>query len=120
MASYDLEKRLISFAVLVIRLSASTHKEYALDHLTKQLIRSATAAALNYGEAQGAESSRDFIHKMRLVLKELKESRVNLSIQLQANLLDSEEKAKQALSECEQLIAIFAKSISTANKKIGN
>jgi four helix bundle protein len=83
----------------------------------KQLIRSTTGAALNYGEAQGAESERDFIHKIGIVLKELKESRVNLKIQLKAGLIKDIEKALSALAESEELVAIFAKSLRTARTK---
>jgi four helix bundle protein len=60
---------------------------YASQHMSKQLIRSATSAALNYGEAQSAESSRDFLHKMKISLKELRESLVNLKIQKGAALI---------------------------------
>lgn len=114
---FDLEDRLISFAVLCIKLFNKLEYNYAIDHLSKQLIRSATSADLNYGEVQGAESGRDFVHKMSIVLKELKESRINLRIQLGAELLKDIEKAEMSLKECEELIAIFAKSIQTAKSK---
>lgn len=92
---FDLEDRLIGFAIICIKLFAKIEYNYALDHLSKQLIRSATGAALNYGEVQGAESAKDFIHKMGVVLKELKESRVNLKIQIGADLLGEIEKAEK-------------------------
>ncbi|SRR5690554_2490432 len=114
---FDLEDRLIDFAVLCIKLFTKIEYNYALDHLSKQLIRSATGAALNYGEVQGAESAKDFIHKMGIVLKELKESRVNLKIQNGANLLKDIDSAEKSLKECEELIAIFSKSIQTARAK---
>lgn len=114
---FDLEDRLINFAITCIKLFQKVERTYALDHMSKQLIRSATGAALNYGEVQGAESSRDFIHKMGIVLKELKESRVNLKIQIGAELLKEIERAEIALKECEELVAIFAKSIQTAKSK---
>jgi four helix bundle protein len=114
---FDLEERLIDFAVQCIRLFLKIEKSYALDHLSKQLIRSSTGAALNYGEVQGAESNRDFIHKMGIVLKELKESRVNLKIQIRAELLKEIDAALLALKECEELVAIFGKSIKTAKTK---
>lgn len=69
---------------------------------------------MNYGEVQGAESGKDFIHKMRLVLKELKECRVNLKIQIKSDLMADTNNANVVLKECEELIAIFAKSIQTA------
>lgn len=114
---FDLEDRLIGFAVLCIKLFKKIEYNYALDHLSKQLIRSSTGAALNYGEVQGAETAKDFIHKMGIVLKELKESRVNLKIQLGAELLKDLDNAEISLKECEEVIAIFAKSVQTAKSK---
>ncbi|MFT5892293.1 MAG: four helix bundle protein [Dokdonia sp.] len=84
---YDLEERLIQFAVSVILMCNKLDGSYASQHMSKQLIRSATSAALNYGEAQSAESSRDFLHKMKISLKELRESLVNLKIQKGAALI---------------------------------
>lgn len=78
---YDLEERLIQFSVDIIIVCGKIDGDFASQHLCKQLIRSATSSALNYGEAQSAESSRDFLHKMKLCLKELRESLVNLKIQ---------------------------------------
>lgn len=114
---FDLEERLIAFSILCIKLFTKVDYNYALDHLSKQLIRSSTSSALNYGEVQGAESGKDFVHKMGLVLKELKESIVNLKIQMGADLLKDIESAEKSLQECEELIAIFAKSIQTAKSK---
>lgn len=114
--TFDLEDRLIGFAILCIKIFNKVEYNYALDHLSKQLIRSATGAALNYGEVQGAESSKDFIHKMGIVLKELKESRVNLKIQIGADILKDIDKTEKSLKECEELVAFFAKSIHTARK----
>ena len=86
-SKYDLQSRLVKFSALIILNVNSLKKNYASDHLAKQLIRSATSAALNYGEAQGAESKKDFIHKMRVCLKELRESQVNLQILEEAGLI---------------------------------
>ena len=77
---YDLEERLVSFAVRIIDVAESLPKTRAGNHLAGQLIRSGTSPAFNYGEAQAAESKDDFIHKMKVVLKELKETRVCLTI----------------------------------------
>lgn len=71
MKPLELEERLISFSVLILKLSDNLPSTFAATHLGKQLIRSATSSALNYGEAQAAESRADFIHKMKIVLKEL-------------------------------------------------
>ena len=78
--AYDLEERLVSFAVLILDISEKLPKSGGARVLAKQLVRSGTAPALNYGEAQSAESSRDFLHKMRVCLKELRETQIALKI----------------------------------------
>lgn len=71
---YDLEERLIVFAAQVIDVSDALPKTFAGSHLGNQLLRSGTSPALHYGEAQAAESPNDFIHKMKVCLKELRET----------------------------------------------
>ena len=115
--NYDLEDRLIQFAVDIITVCGKLEGNYASLHLSKQLIRSTTSAALNYGEAQSAESSRDFIHKMKLCLKELRESIVNLKIQRGAVLIGDTARLNRLLEENNQLIAIFVASIRTSKNK---
>ena len=115
--NYDLEDRLIQFAVDIIIVCGKLEGNYASQHLSKQLIRSATSAALNYGEAQSAESSRDFLHKMKLCLKELRESIVNLKIQRGAVLIGDTARLNRLLEENNQLIAIFVASIKTSKNK---
>jgi four helix bundle protein len=114
---YDLEERLIRFAVNVILMCNKLDGSYASQHMSKQLIRSATSAALNYGEAQSAESSRDFLHKMKISLKELRESLVNLKIQKGAALIKDIEKVEELLKENNELISIFVVSIRTSQNK---
>lgn len=114
---YDIEDRLINFSVEVIFTCDEFTGSFASQHLSKQLIRSVTSAALNYGEAQSAQSSKDFLHKMRLSLKELRESLVNLKIQKRAQLIKSVEKVDNLLEENNQLIAIFVSSIKTSQLK---
>lgn len=114
---YDLEERLIQFAIDVILACGKLDGNFASLHLSKQLIRSTTAVALNYGEAQSAESSRDFLHKMRICLKELRESLVNLKIQKGANLIKDIEKLDYLLKENNELIAIFVTSIRTSQNR---
>jgi len=116
---YDLEERLIQFAVDVILLCGKIEGNFASQHLSKQLIRSATSSALNYGEAQSAESKRDFLHKMKICLKELRESLVNLKIQKGANLTSDLIMLDKIKKENNELIAIFVSSIRTSqnNKK---
>ena len=113
---YDLEERLIEFAVLVTEIVEALPETRVGAHLANQLLRSGTSPALNYGEAQGAESANDFIHKMGVCLKELKESRVCLKIILRKKWQAVTEKADAGLKEVEELVAIFSKSIQTARK----
>ena len=117
MKKYDLEERLIQFSANVIIGVTTLKKSFASEHLTKQLIRSSTSSALNYGEAQAAESKRDFVHKMKICLKELRESQINLKILEQANLIIDDEKIKPITQECKELVAIFTSSIKTTKVK---
>lgn len=112
----ELEERLINFAVLIIEVVGSMPETKAANHLSGQLLRSGTSPALNYGEAQSGESRRDFIHKIKIVLKELRESYICLQIINRTKLYKSEEKIKQSLNEYNELISIFVKSIETAQK----
>ncbi len=80
MNKYDLEERLICFSVLIIEIVNEMPNSKAGNHLSGQLVRSGTSASLNYGEAQSAESKKDFIHKMKVILKELRETYVCLKI----------------------------------------
>jgi four helix bundle protein len=94
--------------------AGALEKNFATEHLTKQLIRSVTSAALNYGEAQSAESKRDFVHKMKICLKELRESQVNLQILEEAELVNDLDKFNLIMKECSELVAIFTTSIKTS------
>ncbi len=113
----QLEERLIKFAVDIILLCKTMDKTFASEHLAKQLIRSSTSVALNYGEARSGESSRDFLHKMKISLKELRESYVNLKIQKGASLIRDTVELDRLLDENNQLISIFVSSIKTASAK---
>jgi len=117
-SKYDLQKRLVRFSASIIINLKSLKKEFASEHLAKQLIRSSTSSALNYGEAQSAESKRDFVHKMKICLKELRESQVNLEIMKEANLIEDRENFKLVSRECSELVAIFTTSIKTTQSKM--
>lgn len=119
---YDLEDRLIDFGVLMIELSESMNrKRFAGRHLSGQLVRSGTSPCLNYGEAQAAESRKDFIHKLKVVLKELRETRRCLRLSSRAGLFRNGTFVKPGIDESTELIAIFVKSIQTAQKGgVGN
>ena len=112
---YDLEDRLVKFACLCLGVCDLLPNTKTGQNLEYQLSKSCTAPALIYGEAQAAESPADFIHKMKLVLKKIRETRVNLRIILEKPLL-TDEKVHLALKECNELMAIFLKSIETAKK----
>lgn len=110
---YDLEQRLIEFAVRIIDTAESLPKSFICKHLSGQLVRSGTSPALNYAEAQAAESKADFIHKMKICLKELRETMVNLQI-IKLKRYFKEDRLDPLLKENNELISIFVKSISTA------
>jgi len=113
---FDLQDRLIKFAVRVIGIVESLPDSKAGKHVASQLVRAGTAPAPNYGEAQSAESRRDFIHKMKVALKELRETLVWLQIIEQKPLCDPK-RMNEIIAECDELIAIFVKSITTARSK---
>jgi four helix bundle protein len=113
---YDLEERLIDFAVMIINLTQKLPGSPIGKHLAGQLNRSGTAPALVYGEAQAAKSTADFIHKMKICLKELRESQINLKIMKKTALLP-ESDTLQVLDECSQLVAIFTTSVKTTERK---
>ena len=114
---YDLEERLIVFAGSVIDVVEKLPNSVAAKHLSGQLVRSGTAPALNYAEAVAAESKADFVHKMSIALKEIRETRVNIKILLQRKY-DVQTELKSLLEECEQLLFIFSKSVKTAKSNM--
>ena len=115
--TFDLEDRLIDFAVRIIRIAESLPKSRIGSHIAGQLVRSGTSPAPNYGEAQSAESPADFVHKMKLCLKELRETRVWLLMIVRAKIIKPASKLESLIDENNQLISIFVKSIQTARKK---
>lgn len=113
---YDLEDRLIEFAVLIIKIAENLKNSRAGNHIAGQIVRSGTSPSLNYGEAQSAESLSDFIHKFKILLKELRETRVALKIIKRVPLINDIELVDKGITECNELISIFVKSIDTAKK----
>jgi four helix bundle protein len=112
---YDLEERLIPFAVMVIKLAEKMPRSMAGNHLAAQLTRSGTFPTLQYGEAQSAESRADFIHKLKIALKELRETNCCLKIINHLQWFE-DESSNPSLKECNELIAIIAKSIAIAQQ----
>jgi four helix bundle protein len=115
---YDLEERLINYSVLITEIVESIPGTRAGNHFAGQLIRSGTSPALNYAEAQSGESRKDFIHKLKIVLKELRETIVCLKIISRMKLLESNEDIHSLIGESNELISIFVKSIETAQKNM--
>ena len=120
MNSKELEDRLIKFAVLIIDIAENMKKSKSGNHIAGQMIRSGTSPVLNYGEAQDAESRKDFIHKIKIVLKELRETLVALKITKLAKLYDDIDKLNSAIQENYELVSIFVKTVKTTrqNNKI--
>jgi len=113
----ELENRLISLSVNIEKLCKGLSKGFMSEHLTRQIIRSSTSAALNYGEAQAAESRNDFIHKISVVLKELRETQICLNILSGSITEGQQQKMDVCQKECNELVAIFHKTVVTAKSK---
>ena len=113
---YDLEDRLVDYSCRMIDVVEALPNSRAGNYIAGQLIKSCISPTFNYGEVQAAESRNDFIHKLGIVLKELKECRSALKIIRKKRLIVPESKLDGIYKETEELIAIIAKSIETANK----
>lgn len=113
---FDLEDRLVDFACRMIDVVEALPKTRAGNYIASQLIKSCHSPAFNYGETQAAESRDDFIHKLGVVLKELKECRTALKIIIKKQLVKPVKKLDNIYKETEELIAIIGKSIATAIK----
>ena len=111
---YDLEERLIDFAVRIIKLSEALPSTRTGNHIRGQLLRSGTSPAPNYAEAQSAESRSDFVHKIKIALKELRETKVWLRMIGKAGLLVSSSELPPLIQENDELISILVASAKTA------
>ena len=100
----DIEERLIGFAVRIINLTERLPKTHAGGHVSGQILQSGTSPSAHYAEARGAESTNDFIHKLKLCLKELNESRVWLKIITRSGMQPAE-KMTDIISECDELVS---------------
>ena len=114
-ATFDLEERLLGFSARIIRLVDALPNTRAANHVAGQVLRSGTSPLGNHGEAEAAESRKDFIHKLGVCLKELKETRRWLRL-LQLTGLTPKARMGDILDETEELIRIFSASIRTAEK----
>jgi four helix bundle protein len=115
-SKYDLEARLLDYSTRVIRFVEKLPSTRAGNHIASQLLRSGTSPLPNHGEAQAAESRNDFLHKMKISLKELRESHRWLLLIQKAPLLKPS-LVQPLIDETDQLIRIFFSSIQTAQRK---
>ncbi len=114
---YDLEERLLEFAVRIIRLTESMKRTPAGIYVADQLLRSGTSPYGHHGEAEGAESRDDFIHKLKVCYKELREARRWLRLVQRTPLVEKPELLEPLRGEAEELVRIFSASIRTAAAK---
>ena len=112
----DIQERLIDFAVSIIQLTTKLPKSSAGKHIAGQILRSGTSPAPNYAEARSAESSNDFIHKLKIALKELNETTVWLQIITRSKILPIEE-CIDLQKECDELCRIIGASVKTSQKR---
>ena len=118
---WDLEERLLEFSVRVIRVADAMPGTRAGLHLADQLMRAGTSPYGHHGEAEGAESRDDFLHKLRVCYKELREARRWLRLIQRAELIAKPALLDGLITEGDELVRIFAASIRTAeNPLIGN
>jgi len=113
---YDLQDRFVDYAVRIIKLSEALPETKAGKHVSSQILRSGTSPAPNYGEAQSAESKADFVHKLKIALKELRETEIWLKIIRKALMIEPASQLVPLLQETDELIAILFTSIETAKK----
>ena len=117
---YDLEERLLEFSVRIIRVTESMKKSRAANHIADQLLRSGTSPFGQHGEAEGAESRDDFIHKLKVCYKELRESRRWLRLLHRAAFIARPDLLTPLITEAEELVKIFSSSIRTAQRNRGD
>ena len=115
--SYDLEERLLEYSVRIIKIVEQLPKTRVGNHVAGQLLKSGTSPYPNHGEAHVAESPKDFIHKLRISLKEFRETKRWLKLIQRVPLIKNTELLDDILQETEELIKIFVTSIKTAEKK---
>ena len=114
--TYDLEERLLEFSVRIIKIVELLPNTKACNHVAGQLLRSGTSPYPNHGEAQAAESPKDFVHKLSISLKELRETHRWLKLIQRVPLIKKPALLDGILEETEELIKIFVTSIKTAKK----
>ncbi len=115
MSIFHLSFDIFHFAVRIVKLSSCLPKTPAGKHIAGQILRSGTSPAPNYGEARGAESHADFVHKVRIVLKELNETSIWLRVIERSHIIKPE-LLTDIIRENNELCRIFTASLATARK----
>jgi len=119
MKTFDLDDRMIDFSVRVIRFTENLPKSNSGLYFSDQIMRSVSSVVLNYSEAQSAESRKDFIHKVKVSLKELRETYSGLRIIQRLGTI-KDEGITSMIQENNELISILVTSIKTARKNMNN
>jgi len=114
---FDLEGRLLDYAAAIVQLTEQMRQSRAGTHVGGQLLRSGTSPLFNHGEAQAAESNNDFVHKLKICLKELHESHRGLRLIQRVPLIPDPSNLPSIIKETDELIRIFTSSIRTAKNR---
>jgi four helix bundle protein len=115
----ELQNRLIDFAIRIIRFCNGIPASREGNYVAGQMVRSGNSPAFNYGEACEAESKKDMIHKMKIILKELRETNIALTICMKADLHKDVNENQLLIKESDELISIFVASVRTLRKNMG-
>ncbi|NIA17405.1 MAG: four helix bundle protein [Planctomycetes bacterium] len=115
---FNLEERLLEYSVRIIKVVESLPNNRVGSHISNQLLRSGTSAYPNHGEAQAAESRKDFIHKFKISLKELMETKRWLTLVKRIDMFNKAKRLDDIIEETEQLIKIFVSSIKTTQMNL--
>ena len=116
--TYDLEERLLEYSVRIIKIVEQLPNTKAGNHVAGQLLKSGTSPYPNHGEAQAAESRKDFVHKIRISLKELRETQRWLKLIQRVPLVKQPKRLNEIITETDELIKIFVTSVKTALKNL--
>ena len=114
---FDLEERLLNYAADIVRLTDRLRESQSQRHIAGQLLRSGTSPLANHGEANAAESDADFVHKLHISLKELRESKRWLKLVQRVPLVDAPDSLNSLIEETDQLERIFHSSIRTVKNR---
>lgn len=116
----DLEERLLEFAARVVRCAEALPRSRTGAHVGGQLLRCGTSPLLNHSEAESAASPQDFLHKMRICRRELRETAGCLKLIQHVPLVRNPTKLDPLLANADELVRIFARSVQTASRRVSS